>query len=49
MKELQYHCKCQSIEQKIEIRDELRIRAAINKITVAEYLINLFKKTNREL
>jgi len=49
MKELQYHCKCQSPQQKVEIRDELRIRAAINKITIAEYLIKLFKKTKREL
>jgi|WetSurMetagenome_2_1015567.scaffolds.fasta_scaffold182885_3 hypothetical protein len=41
--------RCKSEEERAEIRDEYRIRAAINKMREAEYIIALFKQTKREL
>jgi hypothetical protein len=41
--------RCHSFEERAEIRDEFRIRAAINKMREAEYIIALFKQTKREL
>jgi hypothetical protein len=41
--------RCKSEKERAEIRDEYRIRAAINKMREAEYIIELFKHTDREL
>jgi hypothetical protein len=46
---ISFHCRCKTEKERNAIKEELRIRAAINKMTNAKYLIALFDKTEREL
>lgn len=47
--EVSFHCRCKSIMERNRLKEELKIRAAINRMTSAQYLIELFAKTKREL
>jgi len=46
---ISFHCRCKNIKERSEIKEELRIRAALHKKTNAEYLLYLFKKIDRNI
>jgi hypothetical protein len=46
---LSYHCRVLTLEERTDLKDEMRIRAALNKMTQSQYLIELLEKTDRML
>ena len=45
---ISFHCRCKTIKERNTIKEELKISAAINKMTTAEYLVGLLDIVKRE-